>query len=381
MAFKDLFGDIVSGAGTVLGLPEFGLSEAIKGQPSPLAASKQKPAGPVGLTGSSSILGAANQQTTAPTAPTAPAGGGAIGTGGAIADIEANFRANIQELENLGGEARGTAGLATKGVRSEFGRAGGDIRGLAEEAQGEFGLAEETVGQEETSALRQARQLSGELGQRNIAQLSALGISDSSAAAALQERLGRDTFAAINSITQNRQQAITNIGIQRSKVENDFKRQLANLKEQEAQAVEQINLNLQSALNRINESKTLASNQKAAARNQIVTQAQQAAANAAAAIQKEQAKAALQSQGVVNAFAALTAFAGGNLGLEAFADQMDNINNNFTSAGLSDTQVKPATILNMAISGKAPSSLVSTKSAFNLGGLELDEEQLQKAFQ
>lgn len=259
-------------------------------------------------------------------APTVGGGGGG-GGGNNLAQIDATFRQNIRELEGLKSDVKGQAALSTKGVRSEFKRTIGDVGGLRDEASGEFDIAETRVGESERSALSQARRASGEIGQSNLAQLSALGISDSSAALALQERLGRDTFAALDSILRNKQIASDTISTNRSKVEGEFTRQIANLEEQENQAIEQINLSLNTALRKITESKSLASNEKAAARNDVTLQAQQAAAQASTSIQAANAKAQAGALAVQNAFAAFSAIMAGNISGEQFNSELGNIQN------------------------------------------------------
>ena len=303
-------------------------------------------------------------------------GGGVIGQQAAFDSIQANFDANIRELSGIAGESRGGARLAEKGVRSQFGRAQGELGASRTDQLGTIEEAGVQVGESATSALSQARRLAGELGQQNIAQLSALGISDSSAALALQERLGRDVFAAVNNITQNRQRAENNLSRAKVSVEDFFTRQKASLEEGLALAVEKINFNLQSARRKVNEAKTLASAQKASARNQVIAGAQAAMQQAQAQVADFSNAQQVWKQTVDQIFNLIGGFTGGQVDLSNMMQGIATANESLQKSGV-NAQINAPGILSFIAgsTSKLPSLFIRGSSGGGTSGGLTDEEK------
>lgn len=134
-----------------------------------------------------------------------------------------------------------------------------------------------TVEQQRQSQLQQARDLYRQIQQQNIAQLSGMGISSSSVAEALAENLGVETARRIASSSQSADDVIRQIDRERINVNEFAKQKLTDIETQKAAAIAEIQNQFVQGLNQINQARQIAANDKANRRQDLLSQAQQAA--------------------------------------------------------------------------------------------------------
>jgi hypothetical protein len=158
----------------------------------------------------------------------------------------------------------------------------------AEQATNVAGLQSEatTAKTQEKGALTQARDLFRETQQSNIAQMSGLGISSSSVAEALAERLGVETARRIAGVTGSTNEIMQNIAKETTRVETYYKEKLTTLEKQLADRKGAIQSSLMEGLRQINNARNQATADKANRRAELWRNAQTAAQNAKAEAQK-----------------------------------------------------------------------------------------------
>lgn len=157
--------------------------------------------------------------------------------------------------------------------------------------------SEQATAEKQTSGgLKQARDLFRQLQQQNIAQLSGLGISSSSVAEALAEKLGVETAQRINGLTGSLEEVRLNIAKEKTNVENVFQSKLTEIQQQTDAAIQGIRANLATQLAQLASLRGQAATQKAQARTDI-------AVNARNQIQAIQLEAQQRAQGIQDAAA------------------------------------------------------------------------------
>jgi len=252
-------------------LPEYGISEWIQGKPA-----TPQVQGPINYNANENL-----QPAPTATATIGTGGGGSFNSQSYLDLIDQDYNANLQALGNQEGELRGQAGLTNEQMQTQYGQAEQQIGGLKAKTVGALNQAATDVGTTSTSAQADARRAYQELAQRNTAQLSAAGISSSSAAEAMQEGLSTATFKALDQIINNRDITLRKVATDKANAEEYYNQQVGNLKTGLNQAQQQISLQLNAALNRISEARTTATNQKMAQRAQVIQAAQSASYGAA----------------------------------------------------------------------------------------------------
>lgn len=220
--------------------------------------------------------------------------------------LEADYNNAMNELGNQESSLRGQAGTAEGMITNEAAKtrtALGQEQGTQEQGvQASLSTAEK----QGTSAMQQARDVFRQTQQQNIAQLSALGISSSSVAEALAERLGVDVARRIAGVTGSIQEVRQNATNELGRIKNYFGQKMTQLQTDEQLQKQQIQQSLVQGLNQINSARNKAASDKAAARSNLMSQAQQAIATLTQ--QKQQFEQALQ-QWTAQKQAALTPIA------------------------------------------------------------------------
>jgi hypothetical protein len=150
----------------------------------------------------------------------------------------------------------------------------------AEKTTKESGLAtqEQTANKQASSALQQARDLYRQVQQRNIAQLSGVGLSSSSVAEALAERLGVETARRVAGVTGSQQEILQNIAKERSSLNDYYQRRLTDLDSELSTQKNALQQQLISGINQINNARNVAASERAQARQNLLSQTQSALA-------------------------------------------------------------------------------------------------------
>lgn len=289
-------------AGTLFNLPELRVSEARAAEPQVLPASTQRGTSPQDM-GLVTNLRNNNQRTYT----NYSGGGGGGGGGGGEGVINANASDLQAQADYEFEQAMNILGQQEAATRAEYGAEesrqtleGEKATTRATEAKRAqiSGLeAEQQVGEKTaTSGLKQARDLFRQLQQQNIAQLSGLGISSSSVAEALAERLGVETAQRIAGVTGSLDEIRQNVAKEKTRVEEVFRGKLTEIQEGTKVAIDQVRAGLQNALASIAAERGRAATAKAQARTDIAIQARNA-------IQQIQLEAQQRAQAVSDAAA------------------------------------------------------------------------------
>ena len=196
---------------------------------------------------------------------------------GAIIDQEYN-----NTMGTLGDQERLLQGQAT----SASGQIGNEYAGVktqlgAEQATKEQGVQSElsTSEAQGKTSMQQARDLFRETQQQNIAQLSGLGISSSSVAEALAERLGVETARRIAGVSGSINEVRTNATKELGRIKNYFSEKLTNLENEKAVKLSEIQNSLMQGINQINSARNQAATAKAQQRLELFSNAQNTIAN------------------------------------------------------------------------------------------------------
>lgn len=188
--------------------------------------------------------------------------------------IDRDYETSMQNfnIEEQGLRRQGET--AQKTVEAEYAPARTAIQ--EEQATRETGLeGERSLAQtQEKSAMQQARDLYRQTEQKNIAQLSGLGISSSSVAEALAERLGVETARRISGITGSAQEVYQNIQKELTRVGTYYKQKLADLEQRKAASMAEIQTALLQGIDTINKARNTAASDKANRRAELMRNAQ-----------------------------------------------------------------------------------------------------------
>ncbi len=138
---------------------------------------------------------------------------------------------------------------------------------------------EQTVRKQESSGLQQARDLFRQIQQQNIAKLSGLGISSSSVAEALAERLGVETARRIAGVSGSANEVINNIAAEKTRVNTYFQQKMSDLEASLKASTDNIRASLLDGISQINQARNQAASDKANQRTQLFSNAQSALAN------------------------------------------------------------------------------------------------------
>lgn len=183
-----------------------------------------------------------------------------------------------QAMNDLAGQEQNA--YATYGNMGAQVQAQGAAQGnrLAEGKQEQLDTAaqgEQTAQQTQQQGLRTMRDTYNQLQQKNIADLSARGISSSSVAEALAEKLGVETMRRIGDITQGTQNVLNNIAKEKNRIVQVFNNKKAELDQSIALQVQDVQNKLAYALDQVRSQRGLAALQKQKGITDIAQQARQ----------------------------------------------------------------------------------------------------------
>ena len=362
--------------GSWFGLPDFGITEAIGG------ALKR----PTAATGGSNILGANTQRAQAP-APrpqpvnkiqvssasgTRPSGGGGIPSNNIPTQNQGQPYEQIQQQQDNGNSwidndynaSMGMLDQAQQGLQSQAGTAeaqiSNDAAGVATSLGAEQATKEQsantslqTAEAQGTSAMQQARDVFRQTQQQNNAQLSALGLSSSSVAEALAERLGVDVARRIAGVTGSIQEVRQNTVNEIGRIKNYYSEKKTQLDENVRIKKGEIQQSLMAGLNQINAARNQAASDKAQARANLLSQVQNQVYQLTA--QQQQFDQSLQQWAAQKA-SALTPIAQDPNYLNTLMNTANTFNKQFSSQGFSFTPE-----VNYDEKGRMSGSIKSTK--------------------
>jgi hypothetical protein len=197
-----------------------------------------------------------------------------LNTGNEI--IDRDYETAIAGLESQENTLRGSAGAAEQSIRASYAPARTAVQEVGATNLSKLGEEEATARGQEASGLRQARDLFRQTQQQNIAQLSGLGISSSSVAEALAERLGVETARRVAGVTGSANEIVQNIAQEKTRVETFTKQKLADLEQNLAAGIGQIQQGLIAGINQLNQARQVAAADKANRRAELLTNAQNA---------------------------------------------------------------------------------------------------------
>lgn len=301
--------------GSWLGLPDFGITERFTGNRTSQGGSDIRPNVPVRAY-SSPQMSVAPRQSTAPilgantgftpttstALPSSPTGGGSAQPAGQDilrndvnrqvedfgAIIDRDYETAIGGLNMSEQDLRSQAGSAESSIRSSFAPVKTALG--EEQATRESGITsqEQQASSQQKSALQQARDLFRQTQQSNIAQLSGLGISSSSVSEALAERLGVETARRIAGVTGSTDEVLRNLGQERARIQQFYKTKLTEVESQMQSQIGNIQQQLLSGVNQINQARNLAATDKANRRAELLSNAQTQIAQLQASAQQFQ---------------------------------------------------------------------------------------------
>ena len=190
------------------------------------------------------------------------------------AQIDADYESAMGMLSGAEAGLQSQAGVANQTIDQQFGAAKNEITNTQGIAEGATNKSLQTAETEGKSAMQQARDVYGQVQQRNNAQLSALGISSSSVNEALAERLGVETARRIAGVTgslgEARQNAVNELG----RIKTYYQGKIADMTNQVAVQKATIQNSLIQGLNQINQARGQAASDKAQARSNLLSQVQ-----------------------------------------------------------------------------------------------------------
>lgn len=202
--------------------------------------------------------------------------------------IDRDFEQALSELALQEQGLQRQAGLSEQQVRTQGDQAKTSLQEARDTSLTGLSREEQTAQKQASSAMQQARDLYRQMQQQNIAQLSATGLSSSSVAEALAERLGVETARRIAGVTGSRDEVIQNVELERSRINNVFQTKKQQLEESIGLQITQIQQSLLQGLDTINNARSAAAADKANARERLLSSAQSQVAQLQAQAQQFQ---------------------------------------------------------------------------------------------
>jgi vacuolar-type H+-ATPase subunit I/STV1 len=181
----------------------------------------------------------------------------------------------------LASQEEGLQGAATNAVtQAEAGYAPARTQIQNEKTTAETGVQGEvqTAEKQSKTAMQEARDLYRQTQQQNIAQLSGLGISSSSVAEALAERLGVETARRIAGVTGSLGEVRQNAAKELTRIKTYYEGKLSDLETQLGAAKSNIQTQLLEGIRQINTARNQAATDKANRRTELISNAQTAIA-------------------------------------------------------------------------------------------------------
>lgn len=190
------------------------------------------------------------------------------------AQIEADYNQSMGMLDNAASGLQGQAAQAGGVIDTGASDTKNQIQNTQATAEAGTNASLATAEKQGTNAIQQARDVFRQTQQNNSAQLSALGISSSSVAEALAEKLGVDTARRIAGVTGNLQEVRQNATNELGRIKTYYQGQIQTLTQHVADQKAQIQNSLVQGLNQINAARNQAASDKAAARSNLISQVQ-----------------------------------------------------------------------------------------------------------
>lgn len=165
--------------------------------------------------------------------------------------IEQEYNNSISRINNEESSLRNQAGTAQSQVETDYFDVLNQLR--AEQATKEEGVQSTlaTGEKESTNQIQNARDLYRQMEQRNIAQLAGLGISSSSVAEGLGERLSVETARRMSGITNSQGEMRINATKELARVKDHFASATTNFNKLKANKIAEVNNSLLSGLQKL----------------------------------------------------------------------------------------------------------------------------------
>lgn len=190
--------------------------------------------------------------------------------------LEADYNNAMSMLSGQEEGLRSQAQAAEGQITQEAGAVKTELSNRQTEGVNQQQANLQTAERQAGTATREARDLYRQIQQRNIAQLSALGISSSSVAEALAERLGVETARRIAQVGSSLTDIRTNAQNEISRINNYYRSKLDDLDNKVMTQKQQIQLSLQEGVKQIGNARNQAASEKAARRAGLLSQVNQA---------------------------------------------------------------------------------------------------------
>lgn len=192
--------------------------------------------------------------------------------------IDRDYNTALSGLETQEGDLKSQAATASGAISS----GAAPVKSAIADAQATniAGLEaqQSQVQTQAKGAVQQARDLYRETQQQNIAQLSASGLSSSSVAEALAEKLGVETARRIAGVTNSSNEVLQNLAQERTRVDTYFKNKTTEVETNLQNQLAGVQQALMTGINQINQAKQLAAADKANRRQELLSRAQSAVA-------------------------------------------------------------------------------------------------------
>lgn len=272
----------------------------------------------------------------------------------ANAQIESDYNNAMSMLSGAESSLQGQAASASGQIDTGAAAAKNEITNNQTVAEQGANASLSTAEKQGTTAMQQARDIFRQTQQQNNAQLSALGISSSSVAEALAERLGVDVAKRIAGVTGSLQEVRQNTVNELGRIKTYYQGKITDLTNQVNDQKATIQNSLIQGLNQINSARSQAASDKSAARANLLSQVQTQLGNLAA--QQQQFEQSLQ-QWAQQKSAALTPIVQDPNYLNNLISTSNNLNQQFSSTGLNFTpqvNVNAQGTMTGQISGQKP---------------------------
>lgn len=188
--------------------------------------------------------------------------------------IDLDYNSYLNDLSAQENQYRGEASAAESAINTQADRARTQF--AQEKAAKEQGLGdyETSANKAYTSAMQQARDIARQAQQQNIAQLSAQGLSSSSVAEALAEKLGVETARRVSEASGSLADVVTNINKERKTLGEYYQSKLSQLEQDVTSNIGQIRSQLLSGIDALNRARNVAASERAQRRQQLLVDAQ-----------------------------------------------------------------------------------------------------------
>lgn len=188
--------------------------------------------------------------------------------------IDRDYETTMGALAGQEDMLRNQAGLSQQEIRNQ----GASTKTAIGNEQGtrEQGITtqEQTAQRQQASSLQQARDLFRQITQQNIAQLSAAGLSSSSVAEGLAEKLGVETARRIAGVTGSTNEIMQNLSTERARVRDYYTAKLSEVEQNMSTQIAGIQQSLLEGITQINSARQRAASDKANRRAELISNAQ-----------------------------------------------------------------------------------------------------------